>query len=475
MTESVPSCSEGWDPAEILAYMEGDLDPGARAELEAHLRTCEACAAELASLQRMDTLLRQRTLAFHPDEEALQRFVVSGEDRDGKIAAHLSSCDACAEDVELLREMTRLGSEVAEPRPTMPPDLVRRIERLHPAQTPESLPARLVASVREFFSLPFRLPTFALGTAVAVAILIVVVIPRGEKRIETPQSGPKALFEQPVPQAEPKAGSPSRNIAPIAGGPPVEAAPPGKAKDADIAQDRMAAAPQPLQKPAAPAAEADKVDSARSAGLKPDERVARQEAAPGEAKKGESVRRERRAFSGSLERQAPAASAPARQEPAKTSEYATPRKKAKPTPSLPASAEKETAMRQSRLQEAVETRIPVTLRLMDADGREISWIKPVLPPALESRYRLTEARDGEQLPADGERAPGKAAGLSFSDSVSRAIPLLIQLRQYGDTFDLDAKRIDPSSGRETKRIEAIGVPRADLQDRIHALVASLLE
>ncbi|MBI5572704.1 MAG: zf-HC2 domain-containing protein [Desulfomonile tiedjei] len=487
MTDSVPSCSEGWDPAELLAYLEGDLAPEVRAELETHLRTCEVCAAELKSLRSMDSLLRHRTLAFHPDEEALHRFVISGEDRDGKITAHLASCHACAEDVELLREMARLGTEVAEPQPTIPAGLVRQIERLHPTQKPESLPTRVVASLREFFAFPFRLPMFALGTAAAAVILIVVLIPRQEVPVVTPQSAPEQLAEHPGAAAERKAAIPGRDavrqVMPYGGGvpypggmPPLQGMPYSKDKETDSARDRVAAPPQAPQKPAAPAAEADKPGELMGTGAKPDERAAPQEAAPSSAKKYESVPQERRALARRAEPQAPAASTPARQEPAKTPEVATARKKAGATPSLGASVEKEAAAPPGRLREGVDTRIPVTLRVVDADGREVSWIRPALPPGLESRYRLAQTQDEEKPPAAaGESAPGKAGGLGFADTANPAIPLLIQLHQRGDIFDLDAKRLDPSSGRETKRVEAIGVARADLQDRILSLVASLLD
>ena len=37
----------------LSAYVDGDLDEGARAEVERHLRTCASCAAELDGLRRL--------------------------------------------------------------------------------------------------------------------------------------------------------------------------------------------------------------------------------------------------------------------------------------------------------------------------------------------------------------------------------------------------------------------------------------
>jgi hypothetical protein len=43
------------DPHEVAGYVEGRLDPAARARIEAHLSDCEPCTAEIADVARLRT------------------------------------------------------------------------------------------------------------------------------------------------------------------------------------------------------------------------------------------------------------------------------------------------------------------------------------------------------------------------------------------------------------------------------------
>jgi len=60
------------EPQRISAYYDGELAEPSRAGLEAHLRGCPRCAAELSRLQKMSQLIRAAGRAEMP-REALER------------------------------------------------------------------------------------------------------------------------------------------------------------------------------------------------------------------------------------------------------------------------------------------------------------------------------------------------------------------------------------------------------------------
>ena len=116
MVDSSEQCREGWDPSELLAYLEGDLSIGVRRELEQHLRICEACSSELESLRLVDSMLTDHPQVFHPDEEVLYRYVSAGQDDERRVSAHLETCEQCREDAAILREMVTIGPNLSKPR-----------------------------------------------------------------------------------------------------------------------------------------------------------------------------------------------------------------------------------------------------------------------------------------------------------------------------------------------------------------------
>ncbi len=48
-------CKHVWD--QISAYIDGDLDPSLRAEIDKHLETCEICSAVLDSTRNVVVLM----------------------------------------------------------------------------------------------------------------------------------------------------------------------------------------------------------------------------------------------------------------------------------------------------------------------------------------------------------------------------------------------------------------------------------
>ena len=218
MTESM-TCPQGWQSAQLLAYIEGDLDPAAERELLRHIETCPVCMQELHAIKRMDALLGDYPESFHPEEEALFRFAVEGNDPDASISHHVDSCTECEKNVEVYRQMHGLKEAVPDTI-LLPQALENARSKQIPSADPE-IPKSWLQSVRELFSRTFRIPTLALGPAAAAVLLAVLIIPLWQQfhentlrtlapRQERP-SAPGIKESPPEPQALPAAPKPAAN------------------------------------------------------------------------------------------------------------------------------------------------------------------------------------------------------------------------------------------------------------------------
>ena len=178
MTHSKEGCPDGWDPAELLAYLEEDVEPLNRAAVEEHLKGCAICSDELDSLRKWDALLREHPESFHPDPEDLYRLVSRGEDPGGHTKNHVESCRDCTEAVHLLREMLSTQGEAPQPSQVIPGSLVSRLEELYRIPGRASHREPLSSFFHRLLGIRFRLPVLALGTAAAAVIIVVLVMPR---------------------------------------------------------------------------------------------------------------------------------------------------------------------------------------------------------------------------------------------------------------------------------------------------------
>ena len=97
-------------------------------------------------------------------------------------------------------------------------------------------------------------------------------------------------------------------------------------------------------------------------------------------------------------------------------------------------------------------RTPVSIRIVDSEGRSIPGFKFRLPANLANRYRLTEGTEN------------KAAAL-----------VLIRVEKRDGLFDLSADFFEPNSTRSSRTLQASGVSEKDLRDRITSLISALLE
>ncbi len=203
MTHSKEGCPEGWDPAELLAYLEEDVGPSTRAAVEEHLKGCAICSDELDSLRKWDALLREHPESFHPDPEDLYRLVSLGEDPGGHTKNHVESCRDCTEAVHLLREMLSAQAEAPGPSQVIPGSLVSKLEELYRIPGRASHREPLSSFFHRLLGIRFRLPVLALGTAAAAVIIVVLVMPR-----------PTMFREHPRPNAVAPAEAPRRSIGP---------------------------------------------------------------------------------------------------------------------------------------------------------------------------------------------------------------------------------------------------------------------
>lgn len=189
MMDSRESCPAGWDPAELLSYLEGELGPYDVRRLEDHLRTCIFCFKELESLRKVDLLLKRYPDSFHPEEEALYQYASTGGDSPKNIESHILSCPSCKEEVEVLREIIRLGGSGPAFKTTLPPALAQEFERIHGPVRATKAEGLWASWWRKLWDLPKSLPILTLGTAAAALVIAILSVPLWETFKTVPPPG----------------------------------------------------------------------------------------------------------------------------------------------------------------------------------------------------------------------------------------------------------------------------------------------
>jgi len=130
-------------PERLLWYACGRLDAAEVEAVERHLAVCEACRAELPRLRSIGASLRREAGAGHVEAPALVSFH-DGEAAPpaaAKIAAHLETCAACRADLASLGRASAPGRRRWEGVVALPPPAVgnaaaswsRRVRRLSAA------------------------------------------------------------------------------------------------------------------------------------------------------------------------------------------------------------------------------------------------------------------------------------------------------------------------------------------------------
>lgn len=457
MSGSRKNCPQELDPSVLLDYLEGRLELTARATLEDHIRTCPACAAELASLRTVDAMLKTTPGAFHPNGEELYLFAQAGKDPDGFLLEHLVSCKECSEEVEALKEMISSGSALPEVKKTIPAAVMLELERLHPR--PES--SGWLSAVWGFLSgirpSGVRMPVLALGTAAAAVMVIVVSLQTWDS------------FKKAAPQIEMPATVPAT---------PVQEAPPQAPAESSVGR---AVTGETTRYKAA-----DKEDRAR----------AERDAPPAPALSAvepQPAPEAELSYTDRTQKGKPKAEPPAKTIPARKRaelKQAVPSARPLPGTEAPRGMRNEAARQEEPLRrdpavgkmpagpaDLRESKISVEVRILDEKDRPIPDLKWSVPDGLDARYTVVPAPAAVEKPLSERRELYEAEAPALELEKQRGIPELIiaiKVRRAGEAYELEGRLLDPGLVGVKKRIRAENVARSDLESRIGYLVSSLL-
>ncbi|MCA1960269.1 MAG: hypothetical protein LDL33_05700 [Desulfomonile sp.] len=441
-------CPERRDSLTLLVYLEGGLGHDARQEMEAHLRVCAWCRSELDNLRRADTMLRAHPEAFHPDAEDLHRFAATGFDPDGVVTDHLAVCDACREDVSLLRELAEAGVEAQSAAPGMPRRLKARVRALVRKPLPVASWWQRASKwlSAAWTGLP-RAPMFAVGTAVGVLVVAVLVVPQLERgkaplRVDRSWELPQGVEEAPAPELVPegttpalpkprfKEGQPEAEMRSFGTRQPRMAVPPGRADET--------LPPEGAPPNAPPTALSDK-----------NVRAMKRQGAPEPLKRLGAERSEPSRAMGT-------APAP------KDALIGT------PSPSTLGAAPQTMVTREAALPR---------VRIVDEHGRDIPWLNvdPGLVADLHG-YRLPE-RDESKVERESvdARKPAKQESRPEERVASqKGLSVLVRVVPDGSVFTVEASlKVDGETFPQKTRSEA-HVPKDKLQETVNSLVHSLV-
>ncbi len=169
MKSNPPTYNEHPDE-DFLPYLENRLDPQKRADVEKHLAECSECTKDMKSLSSMIDLLRSNKQAFCPEPWQIYEHIISGEDPNSMVAKHINICDPCRSEFSEMR---------ASFQEKIPSHLLKQVTGRHRKATPER-DLEPTITIFDRISNFFRLPSIAIGTAIAVLLVVVFMLPQDE-------------------------------------------------------------------------------------------------------------------------------------------------------------------------------------------------------------------------------------------------------------------------------------------------------
>lgn len=451
MTHSKDGCPDGWDPAELLAYLEDDVGPSTRAAVEEHLKGCAICSDVLDSLRKWDALLREHPESFHPDPEDLYRLVSRGEDPAGSTRNHVESCRDCTEAVHLLREM--LSAEAPEPSQVIPGSLVSRLEELYGIPGRSSHREPLSSIFRRLLGIRFRLPVLALGTAAAAVIIVVLVMPR-----------PAIFRERPLPGAVAPAEAPLRSIGPEQRPSETDQL---RFSDEQTRETRSTDRTGMIKEsPAKPSLPPRSLPLGQDGASEPEAHRAEGgllESAPGKTSKLRSFTAPAGPV-GQLEKKI----AP----PPVIADI-----KSKTKPDLGAGRAAEPSPRVAKLRH--RNGIPVSVQILDSAGQLFPGLSFVPPKTVDSRFSFSAPTSLEEKVAGKiqMKSEDRSAPATVAENEAEGYLVVVTVKESQGVYDLEAKLFrGPSTQKEgpTSTVNARNVRKEDLQSRIGDLIFSLL-
>ena len=117
---------------ELSAYLDNELAPAVREQVEAHLRSCDECSEMLSAFQENRQMVAN---IAHPVPATLKETVMAkihAEFQDElsayldnelapvmreRVEAHLHSCDECSEMLSAFQENRQMVASIAHPAP----------------------------------------------------------------------------------------------------------------------------------------------------------------------------------------------------------------------------------------------------------------------------------------------------------------------------------------------------------------------
>jgi hypothetical protein len=328
----------------------------------------------------------------------------------------------------------------------MPRSFVRRLDLMYQREKPPGPAVRIGNILGDLLKLPVRAPVLALGTAAALLVIVVVALPmwRTFKEVAQPRRvGPveeSSVVGETIP-GETKPGERLREEGKVRRSRPMDKE---TTERRPVAPALQAPVPSPLPGPR----ERDELDQAM-ARTKRDlsDRPSKLRAAPVERK---ASRKDEK--SGLME--------------AYVSKDSRPSIGAAEVPLQPSS---------SSGGESRGGLIPVRVRVIDSQGRQIPWLSFEPPPGLKSRYAFLGDVEPKKEALSAHRAPLES---NMRESVRRAgqgCLVVVRVTKSGDRYDVRASLFDSGSERETKVMEDFRVPEDQVRAKVHSLVLSILE
>jgi len=440
---SVNECREGRYPALLLDYVEGKLAATQVRQLEDHLKLCSYCRAELESLRRVDALLKKHKDAFHPDEEELYRFAAQGHDPRGEVSSHLQQCEDCREAADLLREMVSIGAEIPTTPPEMPSSLRSRLGLPRPSArvlTGQDRPVR--ERLSDLFRLPFRAPALSLGTAAAILIIAAVSVPMWKAFKEVPApvpATPSVDSTVALPPAGLRFKAEKHEGVPVTRGATTPTTP-EPAPNTGIDISRPARVPSVTEK-----------------------------------KKGRAVLRKEEVIgsgAGARDTAEKPPGAPRKSDLPESELFVSAGRTRDQSHSLFGSPAEKVAQAPQASQPA-----PVMVRIVDQEGRDIEWLK--LAPRLVAggRYEIVQPDEKSDKSAfmRQKAEPGQRSSAGLRGDVPKGgYLILVEVRQFDDSYDVHARLLELPANREKKQVEVSRLSRDQLLEKIDGLVNSLL-
>jgi hypothetical protein len=503
MTESRERCPGGLDQALLLTYLEGGLERSLKKKVEEHLKGCSFCSEELQLMGRIDSLLSSHPEVFHPEEEELYRLVAAGEDRDGLIAGHLETCVHCRAEADMLREHLSREKAASCSDPSLPAYLAGELDSVYPTESAHRRTWAAVLAPLSRMADFFRRPMLAMGTAAALLLVAVLVIPMWRTFKNIPHPSPQApamgslqytdgrvapaerekkqkaeipASAQVAPSAEEQGGkkagpqspaaTPVRNF--VASPRPSSAAPDAKGRvsgeSTARSQERVGGASRDALS-AAPEPETHMTERARKS-------PAREEIPEKDrwrrAKRGKLI-------PGSAVRPAPVDKEASEAVLGKVGEEA-------PRPLLNLNApHKEQLLSESvpGSQEAPgKPSVGVTVSIVGPQGRAIRGVRFIPPQQMQDRYTFLSEEGREKKLEEKPSTPTTGTSAFIRPGLRDAAGSLrieVRISESDGLYDLKADLMTAGSDRVTKRTEALGIDRQDLESRITSLVSSLLK